>query len=146
MSQSESCPFMPQHETGREETLDASRTAPHSCQGVRRAISMRLDGANRSIAACSMNGCDTSRAKRGVGSAIGPPGGPVTPRPPDRHRDASATSGMPDGPPTSIHLASDSREKSWSSTIDDAPMTPASAPSEERWIRRSRVASGSDRR
>ena len=40
----------------------------------------------------------------------------------------------------------DSREKSWSTTIDDAPMTPARPPSDERWMSRSRVASGSERR
>ena len=42
--------------------------------------------------------------------------------------------GRPDGSPASIQRPIDSREKSWSTTIDDAPMTPASPPSDERWI------------
>ena len=37
------------------------------------------------------------------------------------------TSGAPDGSPASIQRAIDSREKSWSTTIAEAPMTPASA-------------------
>ena len=59
---------------------------------------------------------------------------------------ASATSGAPDGSPASIQRAIESRANSWSTTIADAPMTPARPPSDERWMSRSRVASGSERR
>ena len=50
------------------------------------------------------------------------------------------------GSPAASHWPIASRLKSSSTTIDDAPMTPASPPSDERWISRSRVASGSERR
>ncbi len=50
-----------------------------------------------------------------------------------------------DRPPRSTRRSA-SRENSWSTTIADAPMTPASPPSDDRWMSRSRVASGSDRR
>ena len=59
--------------------------------------------------------------------------------------EARTTSGIPDGSPAPAQRASDSRANSWSTTIDDAPMTPARPPSDERRISRSRVASGSDR-
>ena len=65
----------------------------------------------------------------------------------DRGRTAQAGQlGTPDGSPASIQRPIDSREKSWSTTIDDAPMTPARPPSDERWTSRSRVASGRERR
>ena len=56
------------------------------------------------------------------------------------------TSGEPAGSPDSIQRPIESREKSWSTTIEDAPITPARPPRDERWISRSRVASGSERR
>src|SRR4029450_12020843 len=43
--------------------------------------------------------------------------------------DASTTSGIPDGSPAPAQRASDSRANSWSTTIDDAPITPARPPS-----------------
>ncbi len=63
-----------------------------------------------------------------------------------RRQPARSSSRTPDGSPASSQRASDSREKSWSTTIADAPITPASPPSDERWMSSSRVASGSDRR
>ncbi len=59
---------------------------------------------------------------------------------------AKTTSGIPDGSPTSIQVASDSGRNSWSTTIDEAPRTPARPPRDERWMSRSRVASGRERR
>ncbi len=59
---------------------------------------------------------------------------------------AIATSGAPDGSPASIQRPIESSANSWSTTIDDAPITPAWPPSDERWTSSSRVASGSDRR
>ena len=61
--------------------------------------------------------------------------------PAERPRSGSPTA----RPPRSSGRAT-SRANSWSTTIADAPMTPASPPSDERWMSRSRVASGSDRR
>ena len=58
----------------------------------------------------------------------------------------SESASEPAGSPASIQRPMDSRANSWSTTIEDAPMTPARPPSDERWMSRSRVASGSDRR
>jgi hypothetical protein len=62
------------------------------------------------------------------------------------HQPAAATSGMPAEEPAASHVPMFSRAKSWSRTIADAPITPARPPNEDRWISRSRVASGRERR
>ena len=59
---------------------------------------------------------------------------------------ARTTSGMPEGSPTSIQVAREASRNSWSTTIDDAPITPARPPRAERAMTRSRVASGRERR
>ena len=53
--------------------------------------------------------------------------------------------GIPDGSAALAQRASDSRVNSWSTTIAEAPITPARLPSDERRTRSSRVASGRDR-
>ena len=95
-------------------------------------------GRSAADAACQ-RGRPTGEDPRPPARAPGGTGSPRYPAP------ARTTSGMPVGSPASTHSASDSRLNSWSTTIAEPPMTPARLPSDDRWTRRSRLASGSAR-
>ena len=103
-------------------------------------IGMRL-GASGSGAGCraERGAAPSGLARRAAGCRAGTRacGQPAR----ARSRSAAAV-----GSPASSQRPIDSREKSWSTTIADAPMTPASPPSDEWAIRRSRVAKGRERR
>lgn len=113
-----------------DDRLRCARPRPRSACAVRRRT-------------CRHRICAPTRACRSSWTTL--PCRPVR-RPSRQPARAKATSGAPAGSPASSHSAIDPRENSWSTTIDDAPITPATPPSDETAMRRSRVASGSDRR